>query len=65
MSSCSCGAKGNIPKPMEKEKYASVTTAYDTIKKPFSNKKKFSDFEIFLIILIFIILFKMIKDYKC
>jgi hypothetical protein len=65
MSSCSCGAKGNIPKPMEKKKYASVTTAYDTIKKPFSNKKKFSSFEIFLIIVIFFILFKMINNYKC
>ena len=65
MSTCSCGVGGNnIPKPLEEKKYASVNEAYDTIKSKI-NKKKYTNFAFFLVLVIIFILCSLIKDYKC
>ena len=64
MSQCSCGIN-SPPKPIEEEEYASIDTAYDTLKENFSTKKKYSTFEYFLIIVIIIIVYHLIKDLKC
>ena len=65
MSSCSCGIGGNnIPKPVEGKKYASVNEAYDTIRDKIY-RKKYTNFELFLVVVIIFILFSLIKDYKC
>ena len=60
-STCSCGI--DKPKPLEEKKYASVETAYDTISKSF-RKKKISNFEYFLIILLIILTFSLLREYK-
>ncbi len=66
MSTCSCGVGGNssIPKPSEEKSYAPVEKAFDSI---LSNKKtkNYTNFELFLIIVIIGILYMLIKDMKC
>ena len=65
MSSCNCGINNpSIPKPSEKGKYAPISSAYDTLKVGMNNGKKLSTMEYFLIIVIIIILFTLLKDYK-
>tara|TARA_Y100000996_G_scaffold239398_1_gene188222 strand:- start:4464 stop:4667 length:204 start_codon:yes stop_codon:yes gene_type:complete len=65
-STCNCGInKPTIPKPVEEGNYASVKTAYDTLKTTMNKNKKFTTFEYFLIVVIILIMFTMIKDYKC
>ena len=63
MSQCSCGI--NPPEPIEEKEYAAVDTAYDTLKDKVLHKKKYSTFEYFLILLIVIIVYHLIKDLKC
>ena len=66
MSTCNCGLGGNqIPKPLEDKNYASVNSIYDNLRTSTTNGKKYSSFEYFLIIMIILILFIMVKDYKC
>ena len=60
-STCSCGI--DKPKPLEEKKYASVETAYDTMSKSFG-KKKITNFEYFLIILLIILTFSLLREYK-
>ena len=61
MSTCNCGI--DKPKPLEGKKYASVETAYDTMSNPFQ-KKKISNFEYFLIILLIFLSFTLLREYK-
>lgn len=65
MSTCSCGVGGNssIPKPVEEKKYANVEQAFNPIMK--SKGKRYTNFELFLIVVIVGILFLMLKDMKC
>ena len=66
MSTCSCGVGGNssIPKPSEEKKYATVEKAFDPII--INNKsRKFTPFELFLIIVILGIIYMLVKDVKC
>lgn len=62
MSTCSCGI--TPPKALEKDEYATVETAYDTLRVSQKKGKKFTTFEYFLIILLLLILFGLIKDIK-
>lgn len=63
MSSCSCKGKNNIPKPnQEKITAAPYKSAFDTTLK--KDNKKFNSFEIFLLLIIFIIVFTLVKDMK-
>jgi len=65
MSSCNCGInKPSIPKPSEEGKYAPISSAYDTLKVGMKNGKKLSTMEYVLLIVIIIILFTLVKDYK-
>jgi hypothetical protein len=61
MSTCSCGI--DKPKPLEGKKYASVETAYDTMSKSFG-KKKINNFEYILIILLILLSFTLLREYK-
>ena len=65
MSSCNCGlTKPSIPKPSEEGKYAPLSSAYDTLKVTMKKDKKLSTLEYFLIIVIIMIIFTLMKDYK-
>ena len=48
---------------MEGKKYASVETAYDTMSKSFG-KKKINNFEYILIILLILLSFTLLREYK-
>jgi hypothetical protein len=61
MSTCNCGI--DKPKPLEGKKYADVETAYDTMSKSFQ-KKKISNFEFFLIIILILLSFILLREYK-
>lgn len=65
MSSCSCGLGGNssIPKPKEEKIYANIETAFEPSR--INKKKTFKNLEIFLILVIIVIIFMLIKDMKC
>lgn len=65
MSTCSCGVGGSssIRKPVEETKYANVEQAFNPIMK--SKGKRYTNFELFLIVVIVGILFLMLKDMKC
>ena len=63
MSSCNCGLnQSGIPKPSEEKRYTPLSGAYDTLKV--SMNRKVSTMEYFLMIIIIMILFTLIKDYK-
>jgi hypothetical protein len=65
MSSCNCGInKPGIPKPSEENKYAPLSRAYDTLKVGMKKDKKVSTMEYFLMVVIIVILFTLLKDYK-
>ena len=65
MSSCNCGInKPSIPKPSEEKKYAPLSRAYDTLKVGMKKDKKVSTIEYFLMVVIIVILFTLLKDYK-
>lgn len=64
MRTCSCGIGGNssIPKPVEENDYAEIEKAFNPIKK---KGKRYTNFELFLIVVIIGIIFSMVKDMKC
>ena len=62
MSTCSCGI--TPPEALERNEYATVETAYDTLRGSQKKRKKFTTFEYFLVILLLIILFGFIKEGK-
>lgn len=66
MSTCSCGVGGNssIPKPTEEKKYATVEKAFEPIMIN-HRPRKFTTFEVFLIVVILVILYMLVKDVKC
>jgi hypothetical protein len=65
MSSCNCGLNNSgIPKPSEGKRYAPLSGAYDTLNVSMNKNRKVSTMEYFLMIIIIIILFTLVKDYK-
>ena len=65
-SQCSCGMSPDVPKPVEKKNYALLKDAYNIQGKKYQKgRKKFTVFEMVLIIIMIIIFyFLVIKEMK-